>query len=694
MISKIQDRHRQKPAYVYIRQSTIAQVRHHQESTERQYALKNKALDLGWSPAAIRILDGDLGKSASRVSGRKDFKTLVADVSMGQVGALFALEASRLARSCLDWQRLLELCALTDTVVIDEDGCYDPADFNDSLLLGLKGTIAQAELHFIRVRLQGGKRNKAKKGQLRFPLPVGLCYDDRGGIVLDPDQQVQGAVRMVFSSFRKTGSAYGVAQTFAQQGLLFPKRSYGGVWDGNLIWGRLGHGRVLGILKNPSYAGTYVFGRYRSIKEISAEGEVHIRNRLMPMDEWLVTIKNHHESYISWEEYQKNQRALERNRANGQGTLLTGPAREGLALLQGLLVCSVCGHRLTVRYKGNGGLYPLYECNWRKREALSSTGCMSVRCDLLDTAVARRVLQVIEPKQIEMAYRAVKELEKSDKTVCRQWEMRIEKSRYEAQLAERRYLEVDPSNRLVAATLERRWNNAIVQLEEIKQQYSQFQSKQLNATTKEQKEKVFALAKDFPRLWHARTTNPKDKKRMLRLLIKDITVERPAGIWQAILHLRWQGGACEDIRVDLPMRIQDRIRYSDAFVERIRKLAKKLSDKQIVAILNHENQRSATGKPFSLSMLKWLRHKYKIPAYPQRQPGELTVKQVAEKFDISTNVVYYWISRGIITPRRVDGNSPYWIRINPDQERELLTRVKNSTRIQQQKLKAGSKTQL
>ena len=318
-----------------------------------------------------------------------------------------------------------------------------------------------------------------------------------------------------------------------------------------------------------------------------------------------------------------------------------------------------------MRYKGNGGLYPLYECNWRKREALSSTGCMSVRCDLLDTAVARRVLQVIEPKQIEMAYRAVIELEKSDKAVCRQWEMRIEKSRYEAQLAERRYLEVDPSNRLVAATLERRWNDAIVQLEEIKQQYSQFQSKQLNATTKEQKEKVLALAKDFPRLWHARTTNPRDKKRMLRLLIKDITVERPAGIWQAILHLRWQGGACEDIRVDLPMKIQDRIRYSDAFVERIRKLAKTLSDKQIVAILNQENQRSATGKPFSSSMIKWLRYKHKIPAYPQRQPGELTVRQVAEKFDVSTNVVYYWISRGIITPRRVHSNSPYWIRINP-----------------------------
>ncbi|THB81157.1 MAG: recombinase family protein, partial [Desulfobacteraceae bacterium] len=253
MISKIKNSHRQKPAYIYIRQSTMGQVRHHQESTERQYALKDKAIQLGWNPSIIRVLDQDLGKSGAQLTGRKDFKILVADVSMGQVGALFALEASRLARSCLDWQRLLEICSITRTIVIDEDGCYDPADFNDGLLLGLKGTIAQAELHFIRARLQGGKRNKAEKGELRFPLPVGLCYDDQNRIVKDPDQEVQGAVRMVFTAFRKTGSAYKVMREFTHQGLLFPKRSYGGIWDGKLIWGKLNHSRVLSILKNPSY---------------------------------------------------------------------------------------------------------------------------------------------------------------------------------------------------------------------------------------------------------------------------------------------------------------------------------------------------------------------------------------------------------------------------------------------------------
>ncbi len=324
----------------------MGQVRHHQESTERQYALKHKALELGWTPSLIRILDRDLGKSGAHASGRKDFKTLVADVSMGEVGALFCLEASRLARSNLDWQRLLELCALTETIVIDEDGCYDPSNFNDGLLLGLKGTIAQAELHFIRARLQGGKINKAKKGELRFPLPVGYCYDDQGQIVIDPDQEIQGAVRMIFDLFHKTGSTYGVVQEFSRQGLLFPKRAYGGVWNGKAIWDRLSDARVGNIIKNPSYAGVYTYGKQKSIKVITPDGEVKSRTKTMPMDEWLVTIKNHHEGYITYDDFVKNKKILEKNRTNKEDSILSGPAREGMALLQGLLVCGGCPEKI------------------------------------------------------------------------------------------------------------------------------------------------------------------------------------------------------------------------------------------------------------------------------------------------------------------------------------------------------------
>lgn len=255
MNPKITEQHRSRPAYIYVRQSTNAQVLHHQESTERQYALRTMALELGWSESAIRTLDRDLGMTGTEMTRREDFKTLVADVSMSQVGAVFALEVSRLARSNLDWHRLLELCALTATLVIDEDGCYDPSDFNDGLLLGLKGTMAQAELHFLHARLQGGKLNKAKKGELRFPLPVGYCYDEQGRIVPDADAEVRGAVAMVFRLFRETGSAYAVVHRFTEKGLRFPKRAYGGAWDGKIIWGRLSHSRVLGVLKNPSLCG-------------------------------------------------------------------------------------------------------------------------------------------------------------------------------------------------------------------------------------------------------------------------------------------------------------------------------------------------------------------------------------------------------------------------------------------------------
>src|ERR1700726_1273243 len=277
MNSKITEQHRSRPAYIYVRQSTNAQVLHHQESTERQYALRTMALELGWSESAIRTLDRDLGMTGTEMSRREDFKTLVADVSMGQVGAVFALEVSRLARSNLDWHRLLELCALTATLVIDEDGCYDPSDFNDGLLLGLKGTMAQAELHFLHARLQGGKLNKAKKGELRFPLPVGFCYDEQSRIILDPDQEVRGAVALAFRLFRETGTAFAVMQRFAESELRFPKRSYGGAWDGKIIWGRLTHSRVLSMLKNPSYAGMYVFGRNQYRRRISSTGEVQKR---------------------------------------------------------------------------------------------------------------------------------------------------------------------------------------------------------------------------------------------------------------------------------------------------------------------------------------------------------------------------------------------------------------------------------
>ena len=426
----------------------------------------------------------------------------------------------------------------------------------------------------------------------------------------------------------------------------------------------------------------YVFGRYRYRREINAEGAVQKRIHAVSMADWRVSMKEHHEGYITLEEFFKNQERLEKNRTNGEETLLAGPAREGLALLQGLLLCGTCGHALTVRYTGNGGIYPCYLCNRLRRDGLAKKDCMNFRCGLLDAAIAEQVLKALQPAEIELALAALQELESRDRTISRQWQMRLERAEYEAALAERRYQEVDPSQRLVAATLERRWNEALLQLEDLKKQAAEFQWQEVRVTTEEQKAKVLALATDLPRLWHAPTTQAKDRKRMLRLLIKDITVEKLLHPKRLLVHIRWQGGACNDICVQLPPNIADRLRYPAAVVDRVRHLAQNLPDREIADRLNQEGSVSAWGKPFTGSMVQWIRYRYQIPKARLVRPEELTVQQVAERFRVSPNVVYYWIERGVIEARRLNAGMRYWITLNETDEEKLRDWVHNSSRIQ------------
>jgi len=397
---------------------------------------------------------------------------------------------------------------------------------------------------------------------------------------------------------------------------------------------------------------------------------------------WRVSLQKHHQGYISWEEFEKNAERLEMNRTNGEETVLSGPAREGMALLQGLLLCGSCGRSLTVRYTGNGGIYPTYLCNRLLREGLATNYCMSFRCDLLDALISQEVLKALQPSELELALAALHELEARDQTIFRQWQMRLERGEYEAALAERRYQEVDPSQRLVAATLERRWNEALLRLEDLKKQAVEFQRQESRLATPEQKAKVLALARDLPRLWHAPSTRAKDRKRMLRLLIKDITVEKPADQKQLLVHIRWQGGACTDLAVSLPPNFADRVRYSAALVEQVRELACSLPDAQIVERLNQEGQLSALGKSFTVPMIKWIRYRYLIPAAKLIRPEELTVQQLAGRFAVSSNVVYYWIERGVIQARRVNSGMPYWITLNESDEQKLRDWVRNSPRIQ------------
>jgi hypothetical protein len=501
-------------------------------------------------------------------------------------------------------------------------------------------------------------------------------------MIPDPDEEVRAAVELVFRFFRETGSAYAVVQRFAEKGLRFPKRAYGGAWDGQLLWGRLTHSRVLSILKNPCYAGMYVFGRYQYRQQITAAGEVRKRMQAVARPDWRVSLPEHHEGYISGEEFEKNAERLENNRTNGEETVLSGPAREGLALLQGMLLCGCCGRALTVRYQGNGGIYATYLCNHLLREGLATSYCMSFRCDLLDGAISQEVLQALQPAELELALGALQELESRDQTIFRQWERRLERAAYEAALAERRYQEVDPSQRLVAATLERRWNEALLRWEDLKKQAVEFQRQESRLATPEQKAKVLALARDLPRLWQAPSTRAKDRKRMLRLLIQDITVEKPTEQKQLLVHIRWKGGACTDLVVSLPPHWADRVRYSAAVIEQVQELARRWPDAQIAEQLNQEGQRSALGKPFTVSMIKWIRYRYQIPAAQLIRPEEWTVPQVAERFGVSANVVYYWIERGVVPARRVNAGMPCWVTLEETDEQRLRDWVRNSSRIQ------------
>jgi hypothetical protein len=476
-------------------------------------------------------------------------------------------------------------------------------------------------------------------------------------------------------------------QRFAARTLRFPKRSYGGAWDGKLIWGRLTHGRVLGLLKNPSYAGRYVFGRYRYGREISPEGQVHPRKHPVAIPDWRVSLEDHHEGYIDWGEFLHNQERLEKNRTNGEETILAGPAREGLALLQGLLLCGCCGRRLTVRYTGNGGIYPRYQCTWLRRENLGTRKeCLNLRCDRLDAAVSEEVLKALQPAELELALAALAELESRDQALGRQWQMRIERAEYEAALAERRYLEVDPSQRLVASTLERRWNDALLQLEDLKKQVAEFRRQEARVATPEQKAKVLALAQDLPRVWHAPTTQAKDRKRMLRLLLKDITVEKPSPSKQLLLHLRWQGGASTDLTVQLPLPIADRVRYPAALVDRVRELAHGSLDAEIANRLNQDGHASAKGKPYTTQIVRWIRGRYQIPPVTLQRPEELTVQQVAQHFGVNKYVIYYWIKRRLIPARRLNPRMPHWITLTGSDEQRLQDRVRNSTKLQKRRV--------
>jgi len=640
---KVTSIHLSRNAYLYIRQSTLRQVFENTESTKRQYGLRQKAIALGWPEERIVVIDSDLGQSGASAADREGFQRLVTEVSLGRAGIVLGLEVSRLARNNTDWHRLLEICALTDTLILDEDGIYDPSHFNDRLLLGLKGTMSEAELHVLRARLQGGIRNKARRGELVIKPPIGFVYNSEGVLVLDPDKQVQQALRLLFDTFRRTGSATATVKLFRKQGLLFPRRVHGGPQRGELVWGVLGHCQVLRILHNPRYAGAFVFGRHHSRKTVDG----HSRIVAVPQEKWQTLITGAHAGYLSWEGYEENQKRLHDSAQAIGGDRRRSPAREGPALLQGLILCGRCGQRMTVRYHvRHGCLCPDYVC---QREGIEHAQpvCQHIPGSGIDEAIGALLIEAVSPVALEVALTVQQELQSRLEEADRLRLQQVERAQYEADLARRRYMRVDPENRLVADSLEAEWNSKLRAVAEAQQDHERQRQQDRQALSDQQRAAILALASDFPRLWRDPNTPERERKRMTRLLLEDVTVFRSDGI---VLQIRFRGGAARTLTIPLPLNAWQQRATSPEIVRDIDRLLDNNTDGQIAAILNERDMRSGEGKRFSPSIVARIRRDYSLtPRYDRlRAAGMLTVQEMAAVLGVTPGAVKIWNRHGLL----------------------------------------------
>lgn len=648
--SKVTSDHLRRLAYLYVRQSSLAQVHDHRESTARQYDLKRRAHALGWATERIVVIDEDLGLSGASATERSGFQRLVAEVGLGRVGLVMGLEVSRLARNSSDWHRLLEICALAETLILDEDGIYDPSHFNDRLLLGLKGTMSEAELHVLRARLLGGQLNKARRGELWMRPPIGFAYDATHHLGLDPDAQIQGAVRLLFETFRRTGSAEAVVRHFAHEGILWPRRLVTGARAGEVLFVPLVHSRVLSILHNPRYAGAFVYGRRRQ-RKVAMPGQT--RYRLVPRAEWKVFLPNAHVGYVTWEEFETNQATLLTN-ANGYGPdRRRSPAREGVALLQGLVLCGRCGERMTVRYVVvRGRPAPYYACQ-RRGIATAQRACQIIPGTNLDEAVTQVVLETVTPTVLDVALEVFDELRARKAEVDRLRRAQVERAREEAEAAQRQFMLVRPEHRLVADTLEREWNTKLARLAEAEEEYRRATAEDAGSLTEGDRARIHALASDLPRVWHDPRTPMRERKRMLRLLVEDVTLVRGETIQ---VHIRWKGGATTTLECPRPRGAPDLRRTPAATVEMVRALATEQTDHQIATTLNGRCLRTGTGQRFHRVRVQVLRQAYAIRSFGEhlRAAGWLTAPEIAAQLGVHHTTAKRFACEGVLRAVRAD----------------------------------------
>lgn len=646
-MQKVTAEHLKRRAFLYVRQSTGRQVIENTESTQRQYALRQRALGLGWPADQITIIDSDLGQSGASSVDRQGFQFLMTEVSMGRAGIVLGLEVSRLARNSVDWHRLLEICALASTLILDEDGVYDPSDFNDRLLLGLKGTMSEAELHFIRARMRGGVLNKAKRGEFATSLPIGFVYDEQGRVAFDPDQQVQQTLRLFFETFRRAGSAFAVIREFQQQGILFPRKRLRGTSDQDLFWGELQHCQAVRILRNPRYAGAYFFGRTRLRKRLEGKGYSQLR---LPRDQWHTLIMNAHPAYVTWDDYEDNQRRLAANaHARGMGGSATAPAREGCALLQGLAICAVCGaHMQAIYHCRPERLVQTYICQGRSEAERSVRGtCQNMLGVTIDQAVSDLLLETMTPVALEVALSVQTELQTRYEEADKVRRSHVDRAHYEEQLARRRYLRVDPENRLVADSLESDWNDKLRAVTEAQRHYEQQRQAAQAMLDEKQREQLLALATDFPKLWRDPKTPDRERKRMVRLLIDDVTLHKTDDI---AVHIRFKGGVTKTLRLPNALRVWDIRRHHPDVIAEIDQLLNDYNYKEILRILNEKQMKSGVGKPFTASSLSQLCRHYKLRTRFDRlrERGLLTPQEIATRLSICVDTVAQWRDAGLL----------------------------------------------
>lgn len=662
---KVQSSHLERDAYLYVRQSSMKQVVENTESTKRQYALRARAIALGWDDDRIVVIDSDQGESGASAAWREGFRRLVTDVGLGRAGIVMGLEVSRLARNNADWHRLLEICALANTLILDEDGVYDPTNFNDRLLLGLKGTMSEAELHVLKARLRGGILNKVRRGEYRCLLPTGFLYDESGAVVLDPDAQVRETIGHFFETFTRVGSAHQTVKAFQDEGLRFPSRLRAP--GAGMVFHPLTASAAMRTLRNPRYAGVYAYGQ-RLYRRTVTGSKTHGKR---PLDEWLACIPNAHPGYITWERYQENLRLLASN-GRGYETARASPPREGVALLQGRAVCGRCGQYLRVRYRdARGRLESWYVCD-RASDARAEPNCQSLAGGPIDEAIGRLVADKMTPAAVELALEIRKEIEarhdEADQLRCRA----IERAQIDAELAQRRFMLVDPNNRLVADTLESDWNEKLRALAKARDERERARHEDQITIDDAIRQRLLAMTTDFHRLWSDPSTPNRERKRMLAYVIEDATLVKLARERTTKVHVRFRGGQTTTLTTVNPKASWEKVKTPSEIVELVDHLLDDHLYDEIASILNARGLHPGScawpgrgGVRFTAKHVQYIVHTYglRLRRDRLRARGLLTKKEIAARLGVHVATVTAWVKHGIIEAHAYNAHA--WLYQDP-----------------------------